>query len=124
MIAMGRNKIDEHVRAEQAERITKLIEKSELNRSEIASIMGVDRSAITLWCNGGAFPRRDKLKKLAHILGTTDGFIKTGTDKNLDDQYQFDFNAYNLNAIQQKSRKGVEFLILCLILVDKKKIIS
>lgn len=104
MLAMGRNKIDADARKGQAQRISALIEKSGLQRQDIAKYVGVDRSAVTLWCQGQSFPRKAKLKKLAHILQTTDGYIKTGEDIDLDEKFAIE----PTRSIKPKEEKKAE----------------
>ena len=48
--------------------IRKYRKKRNLKQSELALIVGVDRTAVTHWENGAVNPRADKLLKIADAL--------------------------------------------------------
>lgn len=50
-------------------KIKELREAMNYNQSDLASELGVDRSAVAKWETGEAVPRTDKLPKLAKVLG-------------------------------------------------------
>lgn len=45
--------------------------KANLSQQQVAIEMGVDRTAVSKWEVGEAFPRADKLPKLAKLFGCT-----------------------------------------------------
>ena len=42
-----------------------------LTQDNLASLVGVTRTAVTMWESGAAMPRADKLIELAKVLGCT-----------------------------------------------------
>lgn len=48
-----------------------LRESADITQNEIAIILGVSRTSVSMWETGHAMPRADKLPKLAEILGCT-----------------------------------------------------
>ena len=50
-------------------KIKELREAKNYNQSDLASELGVDRSAVAKWETGEAVPRTEKLPKLAKVLG-------------------------------------------------------
>lgn len=48
-----------------------LRESADITQNEIAIILGVSRTSVSMWETGQAMPRADKLPKLAKILGCT-----------------------------------------------------
>ena len=50
-------------------KIKELREAMNYNQSDLASELGVDRSAVAQWETGEAVPRTEKLPKLAKVLG-------------------------------------------------------
>jgi transcriptional regulator with XRE-family HTH domain len=54
-------------------------EKSGITQKELATTLGMDQSAISLWENGKTMPRAILLPKIAKILGcTVDELINAG----------------------------------------------
>lgn len=51
--------------------IRELREAKSLSQVELASLMGVDQTAVSQWERGITQPRADKLPELARILGCT-----------------------------------------------------
>lgn len=49
--------------------IRRLRKSSKLSQYELAIEIGTDRSTVTKWETGKAFPRTDKLPHLARLLG-------------------------------------------------------
>ena len=54
-----------------AENLTKLIEKSHLNKARIAAELGVSRGTMSDYTNAKAYPRPSKMAKLCEILGVS-----------------------------------------------------
>jgi transcriptional regulator with XRE-family HTH domain len=42
-----------------------------ITQQQLANLLGVKRTTVTMWENGGAFPQVDRLLPLANILETT-----------------------------------------------------
>ena len=51
-----------------AENLNYYIESRNLDKREIAHEIGVRQSTFYSWCNGSAYPRIDKIEKLANYL--------------------------------------------------------
>ena len=49
--------------------IKELRKKAALTQAELAEAVGVTQSTVSQWESGTAFPRADKLPKLAEVLG-------------------------------------------------------
>lgn len=64
-------------------RLKDLRERKKLKQEDLAELLGVAQSTISMWETGNALPRAEILKRLAKILGcTTDELLKnTGKEK-------------------------------------------
>lgn len=55
--------------------VNKLRESAKLTQEEMAEKVGVNRTTVSMWETGKAYPRPDKLLKLEKLLGVPAGDI-------------------------------------------------
>ena len=80
-----------------------LMEKRGITQNDIAEKLGVTAATVSYWCSGRAFPRADKLEKLAELFGVgISALAEEDGLKNLDDQDR-------LEALHQNPRLGMLF---------------
>ena len=60
-------------------RITELRKEKNISQTELASLLGVSRQAVSKWEQGLSSPDTAKLIQLAEVLGTEVEYLATGT---------------------------------------------
>jgi transcriptional regulator with XRE-family HTH domain len=64
------------------ERVREARKAQAVTRSELAERVGVSKTAVRNWEMGSTRPKPGKLAKIASVLGVSETFLKTGTDRN------------------------------------------
>lgn len=65
---------------ERAQRLAKLLRKSDLKQSEVARFLKAAPGSVSKWYSGDAAPTGARLENLASLLGVSVDYIRTGKD--------------------------------------------
>lgn len=60
--------MDEYNKKIFAENLKRLMEKNDVNQTDIKNLLGVSKSTVSGWCNGIKIPRMDKIETLAKFF--------------------------------------------------------